>query len=198
MSDQTTASPIEQARSQFASEQLPFPEIPYHLAQRLRAVGEHLFTTAKTEMGPYMLGAYSGPVLDNADHEDFAVIGFDGHGINSWAVHYYLVERGLALFLQRPWGGAYTDPDEARAPVEQAFAWAARLRAAVKQAVDAGLIPAGWRLAVVLSAFGSESWGWVPSPSPGFDDLDWHADGDVQQDALRAVTDLIEGKTKLG
>jgi hypothetical protein len=200
MSDQATISAIEQARSLFAAQKLPFPFIPEHLARRLRPSGDRIFTTIERPMGPYMVGAYSGPVIANSAHEDFALVGFDGHGFNSWAAHYFLVETGLALFVQQAWGGAYMDAEEERPAIEQTFAWSARLRELVAAALAAGHIPPGWRLVVVLSAFGTSGWGWVPSPSPGFKALDWRmgADADVKAQTLQTVEDVINRKMKLG
>src|SRR5213593_2695569 len=45
------------------------------------------------------------------------IVGFDGHGTNSWAAHYDLIVKSLALFLQLPWGAAYTDPEPGRAEI---------------------------------------------------------------------------------
>jgi hypothetical protein len=198
MSDATTrATAVEQARAAFAREQLPFPPLPEVLAARMRADGEHIFSTIDHQFGPYTLEAHLGPALTVAVPEDYAIIGFDGHGINSWAVHYYLAEPGLALFIQIAWGGAYTKPDEERPRIAQAFATAARLQETVARAREAGRLPPGWRLVVVVTDFGRPGWAWVPSPPPGVDNVEWHRGGDPLAQALQAVTGVADGTTGL-
>ena len=49
--------------------------------------------------------------LSNPDRE-YVAVGHAGHGINSYAMHYFLVYGPVALFAQLPWGGAYMDSTE--------------------------------------------------------------------------------------
>src|ERR1700719_2996338 len=104
MSDVTAApSTIEQARALFAAEGLPFPPLPERFASALREESPHLFATRASEAPPYNLEVFSLEIQQDPAVPDYAVVGFDGHGTNSWAVHYYLVEGALALFIQLPW-----------------------------------------------------------------------------------------------
>ena len=162
MSDVTAApSTIERARALFAAEQLPFPPLSERFAAALREENPHLFATRSLEAGPYNLEIYSLEIEQESAVPDYAVVGFDGHGINSWAVHYYVVEGALALFIQLPWGGAYVDADEGGRTVTAAFTWAGKLQADVRRARQQGLIPEGWRLLVVASEFATAGWAWV-------------------------------------
>lgn len=199
MNDTTTNdTSAERARALFAGEKLPFPPVPSEAGTALAEVGPNVFSTRPLETGPYSLEVYSLEAQDAPAPGDYAVIGFDGYGSNSWAVHYFRVEAGLALFVQLPWGGAYVDPEEARSEVAAAFAWAAALQDRVRAAVAGGVIPKGWRLLAVVSEFAESGWAWVPSPPPGADAIDWHAVREVRQAVDTALADVIAGRTKLG
>jgi len=184
-----TTHPLDQAKEAFAEQNLPFPPLPQALAERLQAFGNSVFTTRELDYGPYGLEAFSGSLLAGEPTDDYAVLGFDGHGINSWAVHYYLVQGPIALFIQIEWGGAYTDADEARQRVQTAFEWAGALQPALDAAASQGKIPAGTRLAAVYSDFAPSGWTWW---KPGESEYDWHSEGDVITEAGNAVVNLFE------
>ena len=106
MTQQYISPNLQQARALFTAEGLPFPELPPTLAGQMQPFGELLFGTRDPETGPYALDVFRDAVYEQPV-TDYALLGFDGHGINSWALHYYLVQGPLALFIQLPWGGAY-------------------------------------------------------------------------------------------
>jgi hypothetical protein len=198
MSDVTAMQPpLEKARSLFAAEELPFPPVPAELASALREVRSNVYSTRPVKIPPYTLGAYSFEVQEERV-PSYALIGFDGHGVNSWAVHYYLVDDALALFIQLPWGGAYVEPDEARRAIGVAFSWAEKLQAETRRARREGLIPQGWRLLVVGSRFEEPGWAWVPSPPPGPDAIAWREARDLRADVDGALADLFAGRVQLG
>ena len=105
---------FEEAGERFAREPLPFPPLPERFTGRLRPFGTDVFTTRELDHGPYAMGVLVAEILDGDPVPEYATIGFDGYGIQSWAVHHILVQRGLALFLQFAWGGAQLDQDAAR------------------------------------------------------------------------------------
>jgi hypothetical protein len=179
----------------FAAETLPPPPVPVDLAARLEMIDRFLFATPGGEVRPYALGAFTAPIRAGRTTENYAVVGADGHGTNSWALHYYVVEGPLALFIQLPWGGAYGDAEADRTAIATAFRWARGMQSGVRQARDDGKIPAGWRLLAVLSGFEASGWGWVPAPA-GSNQI-WHADGNVVLESARAVVDLIKGESRL-
>ena len=198
MSDVTAASStIERARALFAAEQLPFPPLPERFAATLREESQHLYVTRSLEAGPYNLEIYSLEIQQEPAVPDYAVVGFDGHGINSWAVHYYLVEGALALFIQLPWGGAYVDADEGRRTVTAAFTWADKLQADVQRARQQGLIPEGWRLLVVASQFAAAGWAWVPPAPNDPEAVAWQDEAGLRRAVDSALADLFAGRAKL-
>jgi hypothetical protein len=194
----TNQSSLVQARELFAAEDLPFPPLPADVGDVLREVAPNVFSTRQVDASPYNLRVYSFEIQTDPAVPNYAVVGFDGHGINSWAVHYYLVEDALALFIQLAWGGAYVDADEARRAIKGVFAWAEKLQADVRRARGDGLIPPGWRLLVVVSQFAEPGWAWVPSPPPGLEAIEWRDGPDLRAAIDKALIDLRAGRIKLG
>ena len=181
---------FEEAGERFAREMLPFPPLPESFAGRLQPFGADVFTTRELAHGPYAMGVLVAEVLDGGPTPEYAVIGFDGHGIQSWAVHYILVQRGLALFLQFAWGGAQLDRDVARRTVTEGFSFARTLQGAIERALDQGRVPADDRLLVNISSFGGSGWGWVRT---GMGESSWEEEQDVVGGVTRAVAALFAG-----
>ncbi len=190
-------SPSDQARASFANEGLRFPPVPEPLSEQLQAVNEHLFATTELPSTAYGLDLFINQVIANEAPKDYVVIGFDGHGINSWAAHYYLVQGPLALFVQLHWGGAYTDTDNARQLIDAVFQRAETLQKTMEQATSLGRIPEGWRLLIVISSFSQPGWTWVPSPPPNADQLHWQQPPHLLTEVAAMLNDLVNGKTSL-
>jgi hypothetical protein len=194
MAESQSQSAVDRARALFAEQGLPFPSLPENLAAQLRQRGELVFTTIDHQYSPYAIHYYAEPLIRGGDSDDYAVIGFDGHGLNSHAVHYYLVEGSLALFIQRPWGGVYMDPETFRPLIERAFKLAGELREKMAFAHRMGLVLPGRRLIAVLSM--SESycgWGWLPD---GHESIVWHETEQALEGALQVVIDLIDRQSR--
>jgi len=83
-------------------------------------------------------------------------VGHDGRGINSWAMHDYCVQEGLAFFLQTAWGGAYTDPAAAVERMHHRYELCRQLLAAAERSATATKHQP--RLIVVVSDFYGSSW----------------------------------------
>jgi hypothetical protein len=190
------ASVRERLESLFADEGLPLPAVPDELAQRLEPIDRFLFATPGVRVRPYALGAFTAPLRAGQASDGYAVVGIDGHGTNSWAMHNYVVQGPGALFIQLPWGGAYGDRRADGAAIATAFRWARGMQRGLVQAQAEGKIPAGWRLLAILTEFGEPGWGWIAPP--GERPMPWHADGNTMLESGRAVVDLVEGRTKLG
>jgi len=84
---------------------------------------------------------------------DYVLLAHAGHGVNSYALHYYLVQAPLRLFLQVAWGGVYMDAAEATADVNDCFRLAGELLEAGRNAVRRGRLGPHDRLLVVASSF---------------------------------------------
>lgn len=55
---------------------------------------------------PYILQADIKPFIDSCP-KDYYLIGFWGHGVNSYAFHYSLVDEWRKIFFRLPYGGVY-------------------------------------------------------------------------------------------
>lgn len=142
------------ARKQFTSAGLVCPTVPPDLASYIRQRGEWLYSTRELAVPPYHLADYE-QAFDNQPGLDYAVLSHDGHGVNSYAVQYYLVRRGLGLFLHLAWGGVYMDNEKAAAEIARCFNVADRI---VSAADIRGHEAAEAQLKIVASDFYGGYW----------------------------------------
>ena len=185
------------AQQLFATEKLPFPPVPEQLARQLAAFSPTVFSTRDLQFGPYSMGAFQYEIAQEPTLADYAVVGFDGHSVNSWAAHYLLVSGPLALFIQMPWGGAYNDADKDRAEIEKMFAWARAMQGLMAQASALGKIPSGWRLAVAASRFGESGWRWLKAgEAAGV--KGWNSARGMKPVLTGLLADVVSGRIELG
>jgi hypothetical protein len=176
-------SVIDELNDVFAAESLPAPPVPGPLAARLQQLDPGIFGTHLPAASLYDLEAQLEAAAEQP--EDALLLGFDGHGVNSWAVHYQLATGPLLLLVQRPWGGAYMNAERNRADIERTFAAVAALQQAAADAADR--LPAGRRVAVVVGAVGPSRWAWLEGAS--LDGAAWRDGGAA--DVLAAAADAL-------
>ena len=179
---------IDNARELFSVEGLPFPPLPDNLGARLRPFGEYVFTTRELDYGPYAMQPMVAEARESVPVSDYAVVGFDGHGVNSWAVHHFLVRGPLALFMQFAWGGAYMDAELGRRLIDDGFAFSQSLQDTVWRAEREGRMPVGRRLVVSVTDIGESGWGWIRPR----EEAEWH-DGAAYEEIDAAVRTLLSG-----
>lgn len=85
---------IEKARELFRGAGLAFPTIPEELVAQLEERGRWQFSTRPLVNSPYNLHHYVDEV-EGTQIEDYAVLAHSGHGVNSYAIQYYLVQNPL-------------------------------------------------------------------------------------------------------
>lgn len=181
------------AQALLEAEGLPFPPVPPRWEHALERHACGVFTTRQLPETPYNLGYFLAEFERVSGPPDYAIVGFAGHGVNSWALHYYLVEGALALFVQLPWGGAYLEPDAARADITDIFDWAGRVQVLVRTARERGKLPDGWRLVVVASRFGRAGWCWmVPGAHAG--DAPWRSAASMKARIEQCLEDILAGR----
>lgn len=185
-----TLTPIAASGAQalFQTEGLPWPPVPEELAARLASQGDYVFATRQLPTGPYGLEFYRAEVLARPEPPPYAVVGFDGHGINSWAAHFFLVVPGLALFVQIPWGGAYADPQASREDIARVFTWSSKLQARLTQCVQTGCLGEDERLVAIVSRFVQPGWAWVSARASANSTIEWKSG----QDMMAAIDASIE------
>lgn len=177
-------NPLSFARLRFAEEGLPFPPAPVTTPGQWRQIGNHTFATRTLSHPLYDLDRYFA-AAQNATEPDYAALGFDGHGINSWACHFYLLTASAAIFLQCRWGNALADANRERERIDGVFGLTGLLIASLTKARSAGRLGSGQRLLVRFSDFSGAGWGWAGQPDT------WREDGDFTLlGALEAVESL--------
>jgi hypothetical protein len=145
---QKTLTAVERAGQLFREAGLAFPAIPDELADRLKELGPWLFSSRSIKMSPYNLEHF---VREPAGRTgDYVVLAHSGHGVNSYAIQYYLVHGCLHMFLHLGWGGAYMDASAEAAKISECFELADRL---VQKAEAVGKLDHHNRLTVVVSDF---------------------------------------------
>jgi len=145
---------IEKARKLFHDAGLAFPAIPEQLAAQLKERGPWEFSTRPLAMSPYNLQHFVDEG-EGSQIENYAVVAHSGHGVNSYAIQYYLVQNPLRLFLHMGWGGVYMNATGATAAVRDCFAMADKLVLAVQRTKGVGH---GEQLLVVGSDFYGSYW----------------------------------------
>ena len=148
------------AEAVFSGESVLLPFVPQVFAAAVRPRGPQVFGTRDPQPAVYALEHYVSE-LEQPGLEDYLLVGFDGHGIASQALHYYLVFGPLALFIQRSHGNPFADRANSRRRINGALELAELLYRDVTQAGRAGKLPPDKRLVVVESDFSRSRWGWV-------------------------------------
>lgn len=186
------ASATDSAQALFDGERLPFPPVPALLAASLQPQGPGWFATRPVDSSPYDLDHFLAELETPPGPPDYAVVGFDGHGSNSWAAHFYLVGQRIALFIQLPWGGAYLEPEQARANIADLFDWAEALQSRLQLAEAARKIPDGTRLQVVATQFGRAGWRWLEAGQDAAA-TPWNPSAGMKATILQELDDLRTG-----
>jgi hypothetical protein len=158
-------SVVRRAERIFADAGLTLPPIPGRFANELRTVEEWCFATREINpMAMYLFDDYIREALLGTA-PDYLAFCHAGHGINSYAITYHLVDGPLALFVQAPWGGGYSNTEKEAGALAAQFTRCAALIEAVDRAKARGLSGPPGRLVVVESMLrGDFRWGWVDGP----------------------------------
>jgi hypothetical protein len=160
-------------------EGLSVPELPTHV--QWRNVSDHAISSRELPAGLYALPMHLSEAMSGSAF-DYWAIGFDGHGINSWAFHYFRVAGPLTLFLQHRWGNVFDNPEYARERIEASIEAIPLLEAALSTAQREGRISPDHRLCLCSSDFSQPGWGWIGQPES------WKVTGDlVFLDAIGAL-----------
>lgn len=173
---------LREAIHQFESEGLPFPPVPTALRASVRSLSPWVYGTRSDARGLYELAWF----VEEAEHgraAPYVMLGHAGYGFNSWAIHFYVVQPPLALFIQSQWGNAFADRDEATRELTARFALAATLMEAAQQARQAGALPPSARLFVVVSDFYGSRWKKVMDDEEAAA-IPWNESATALEDAL--------------
>lgn len=181
---------LQAAKVVFQGENLVFPPIPEPFRDTLKTIRDNIWGANASQSDLYPVEVFVSGL--GSGTQDYLLMGFDGHGTSSWALHYYLVTDRLALFIQKGWGNAFDDDEIARGRIKGTFGFVVRLLQELEQAEKEGNLPAGQRLAIVDSDFGNSRWAWVPQSSFQEDKVTWN---ESTLSLVKAFTDI---KTRRG
>ena len=124
------------------------PPVPERFGATLRRISPHAFATRELPWSPYEVARW----MSEEEASEYLLVGHAGHGVNSYAVSYFLVQRHLRLFIQVGLGGVYMDSEKARRAVGQAFGAAAQL---IRASTN---VPEHEPVLVVATEFYSSHW----------------------------------------
>lgn len=176
---------INRARGLFSSAGLAFPTLPDELALKLKERGQWVFSTGPIRMWTYELDRYVHQ-SQRRQIRDYALLSHAGHGINSYAIQYYLVYGPLRMFLFLGWGGAYGDDEKDAANIRSCFLKADEVVQAMVQGA------AGFHTGERLTVVGSDFYGsyWIP-PGAGGQKKEIHTNTQVES-PLAALTEVLD------
>ncbi len=182
---------INKARELFSSAGLAFPALPDELAVKLKERDEWVFCTRPIRMWPYELDRYVHQ-SQRRQIRDYALLSHSGHGINSYAIQYYLVHGPMRMFLHLGWGGVYEDHEEEAAKIRTCFLKADEVVQAIVQGA------AGFHAGEHLTIVGSDFYGsyWI-SPGPGRQKIEISRDRPSVESPLAALTEVLHWLAEL-
>jgi len=147
-------SDIEKARQLFREAALRFPTIPKLLAASMKERRNWCFSTRELKVSPYNLQHY----VQESDTAigDYAVLCHSRHGVNSYAMQYYLVYGALRMFLHLGWGSPYMDAHAATSNIRICFSLADKIVPIAT--MTAGKLATCERLTIVASNLYGSYW----------------------------------------
>lgn len=198
MSDITnTDTPIDKARAVFEAEGIPMPPLTTAEEAGLQIVEDHVFATRSIKTSPYAINAYVNEVLRGDAPASYVLAGFAGGGVASSAFHYFVVEDGLAIFVQIAWGGGYTDEEDALRLITRSYRWVERTKAKVREAREKGVMPADTRMVAIVTQFGRSGSAFVRGTVASRSEVSFSPAAPVSTAVDTALDDLIAGRTSL-
>ena len=178
--------PLEQARLLMQDAGLPMPPVPKQIADQLhRPYNASYFTTRQSAPGPWDFMWFLQEV-ENETPDQYMVLGMDGHGVESAATHFYLVEDDLAIFHQSPLSSP-SHPDIEDTLSDQ-YDLIAIMAVAITQAKGKGYLPDDGRVVIVRPGNQPSAWGIQPAPGKP---VDWQETSDPLLDVCDWLNERI-------
>ncbi|KEQ13025.1 hypothetical protein GZ77_21650 [Endozoicomonas montiporae] len=162
---------------------LPMPPVPRELSDQLLCPKDtEYFTTRSNTPNPWNLIWFI-EEIEQKTPEHYLIFGVDGHGVESAAAHYYLVEQDIAVFHQ----SNLPTPSRPRleADLTDQYELMATMAVAASDAKEKGKLPEGSRIILVRPVNMPSSWGIQPAPGQP---VKWQK----TSDALLDVSDWLQ------
>lgn len=148
---------IEKANAQFVESGIPFPPVPEEMNANIVELSPWVFGTRKVKHGMYFIDTFINEV-QSKNVDDYLLFGHDGHGLNSYALHYFLVYKRLAIFIQWGWGGIYMDNAKQLREIAILFDYVKRV-IDLHESIPLNVLASPKRLLIVESDFVNSFWG---------------------------------------
>ncbi len=136
---------------------LSMPPMPDAALTRLKEREEWCFSTRAFKVPPYDIQHYVRKAVAGAS-PDYVLIAQAGRAGTAYAMHYFLVQGPLQLFLQIGWGEFSTGRERSTALVNECFVLAHHLVEAIPEAIRRGQLTRDGRLTVVASDLAGGFW----------------------------------------
>jgi hypothetical protein len=133
------------------------PPVPESLERQLKEREEWYFSTRSFKAPPGELMHYVRKAMEGA-LPDFVLVAHSGHGLPAPALHYYLLDAPLQLFLQMRWARGEASAEREASAAHESVALAHQVAAAVPQALRRGRLSVDGRFTVVGSDFVEGFW----------------------------------------
>ncbi|WP_299734880.1 hypothetical protein [uncultured Endozoicomonas sp.] len=142
------------------SQEMPLPPIPREMSDKLCCISNSQYYSNRTDIpSPWRIQWFMEEFMSKPV-EDYLVVGYAGHGVESYALHYYLVTSNLAVFFQiaaeTPYRGI---PAENSDILEKQYRLISSLEIAIEQAKLSGLFDETSRLVISKPLFMMPRWG---------------------------------------
>jgi hypothetical protein len=181
-------NPVEVSRADLEAwcerADLPPPPDSGGLSQRIVQTGEHVFASWQPGTPPYAFAELMAEAWRKAQDGDW-LLGIDGHGVESWAIHWMQRRGPLLLGLQVRIGGAFAPSELDLEAVKGAWGLVGRFDAALARAEAAGRLPERKVLVVIDTDLGAGRYAWIGA-GEAWDAASW------QEDQMAGFAALME------
>lgn len=167
-------------KSTLRRQRLPMPVVPPSLQARVEKLWDWTWGTQPLPYPLYDIESYVNEAVSGSAN-DYFLLGQDGYGTNAWFLHCYISFGPLSVFVQAPWGGAYSNLKLALDGIQRRFAVLERLLGAAEQAMLAEASLPG-RLIIQQSSTLPPRWAWAVPGEP----VEW------QEEFANAMTPALE------
>jgi hypothetical protein len=133
------------------------PPVPESLERQMKERAEWYFSTRSFKPSPGELMHYVRKAIEGA-LPDFVLVAHTADGLPGPALHYYLLDAPLQLFLQMRWARGETAAEREAATANESVALAHQVVAAIPQALRRGRLSVDGRFTVVGSDFIEGFW----------------------------------------
>jgi hypothetical protein len=136
---------------------MAMPPMPADAEARLKEREEWCFCTRALKVSPSDVPHYVRKAIAGAS-PDYVLIAQTGAGAGPTALHYFLVQGPLQIFLQIGWSGGSAERERATALVNECFGLAHQLVDAIPSALRHGRLSRQGRITVLASNLGKGFW----------------------------------------